>query len=341
MILFYFFILVLSLYGVKIYHGGFNKDYLSINQANAIKGISILMVFVSHSLQYVTSSGYEFTGIGDNLLLLIRRWSGQLVVVMFLFYSGFGVGEALKRKGIKYVDSMPRHRILSTIINFDIAVIAFIVLDIVLCVSLSLRNVLLSFIGWESVGNSNWYIFCIVLCYLVSYLVFKHINQRYIPIFIAFSVVSASFLLSLVKPSRWYNTLWVYATGFLYSFYLEEIEYIFKKYWKHTLFLFGVLFVMMFNILHGYRGITYNLLCIFFSLFVVVLSMKVFIGNKYLYWLGANLFPFYIYQRLPMLLISKTYPQILIDSPIVFMVISLVFSLLITYFYRYWRILLD
>ena len=42
---------------------------------------------------------------------------GQLVVVMFLFYSGYGIGESYKKKGVNYVQQMPVHRILTTLLN--------------------------------------------------------------------------------------------------------------------------------------------------------------------------------------------------------------------------------
>lgn len=75
---------------------------------------------------------YHVNGFGDVAVdWFIYRFS-QLVVVMFLFYSGYGVGESFKRKGDGYVKSMPRHRILATLLNFDVAVIVFILLGLAL-----------------------------------------------------------------------------------------------------------------------------------------------------------------------------------------------------------------
>ena len=340
MIFSYVLIAILSLWGLSFAHEGFHNDYLSKDKTNAIKGISILMVFISHSLQYITNNGYEFAGIGDTLFLLIRRFSGQLVVVMFLFYSGYGIGESFKKKGKEYVDRMPSHRILSTIINFDIAVVFFIIIAYFLDEPLSFNKVILSLLGWESVGNSNWYIFCIVTCYILTFLVFKFINKKHITSSIVISIVAFSILLSYLKPNYWYNTLWAYALGITFSFYRKEIESILQKNWKSSMFIISILFLLLFSIKNGYRGIPYNMLSICFALLVVILSMKVSIGNKALYWIGANLFPFYIYQRLPMIFISKKYPELLIYNPLVFMFLCLLISLLITYAYKYWRVTL-
>ena len=66
-------------YGVKY---GKNPDYLSKKQTTAIKGIFVLLVFFGHITQYITmGSAYE----------RIVTSIGQLVVVMFLFYSGYGI----------------------------------------------------------------------------------------------------------------------------------------------------------------------------------------------------------------------------------------------------------
>ena len=340
MILSYALIAILSLWGLSIAHDGFHNDYLSKDKTNAIKGISILMVFIGHSLQYITNNGYEFAGVGDTLFLLIKRLSGQLVVVMFLFYSGFGIGESFKKKGKEYVDHMPTHRILSTIINFDIAVLFFVLLAPILDEPLSIKEIMLSLVGWESIGNSNWYIFCIVACYILSFLVFKFINKNHITISIIISIVAFSFLLSFLKPSYWYNTLWAYPLGILFSFHRKELDCFLKKHWLKSLLIISGLFLISFSIRYGFKGIPYNILSVCFALLVVILSMKVSIGNKALYWIGANLFPFYIYQRLPMIFISKKYPELLIHYPLVFMSLCLLISLLITYAYKYWRVTL-
>lgn len=163
-------VLLLCLYRIEPQLSGFNGDYLSKGSTNSIKGIFILLIVVSHSLGYIHSGAYRFSSIGDGILLWIIGHLGQLVVVMFLFYSGYGVSESYKRKGPDYVKGFPRRRILTTLLNFDVAIVAFLLLGLLLGTPMSAKQVLLSFVGWESVGNSNWYIFVILLCYVISYL---------------------------------------------------------------------------------------------------------------------------------------------------------------------------
>ncbi len=67
--------------------------------------------------------------------------------------------------------------------------------------------------------------------------------------------------------------------------------------------------------------------------------MKLRIGNKPLYWLGANLFPLYIYQRIPMIVLSHTalgnLPK---DMPLLYIVSCMFITLFIARYYRYWQI---
>lgn len=93
MILVYFCLLLISLMGFKVNLKGFNADYLSRDTTLAIKGFFVILVFCRHFKQYVT--------LGDNLLdkMFIKADSllGQLIVVMFLFYSGYGIFVQIKK----------------------------------------------------------------------------------------------------------------------------------------------------------------------------------------------------------------------------------------------------
>lgn len=173
MTIFLLLIIIISLWQIKFPKpvlSGINNNYLEISRTNSIKGIFILLVFLSHARNYISAyaeySQNPLNGIYD----IFQNHLGQGVVIMFLFYSGYGVMESIKKKGTNYINAIPKKRFAKTLINFDIAVIIFILLN--LCLS-TLKNytipkVLLSFIGWESVGNSNWYIFAMLVMYLIT-----------------------------------------------------------------------------------------------------------------------------------------------------------------------------
>ena len=155
----------------KVIKNDFKLDFLSIPQCNVVKGFFIILVFISHINQYILKAGYSVSSFGDILYFKITGGIGQLMVVMFLFFSGYGIMESYKKKGAYYVTSMPKKRILTTLLNFDVAVLFYIALNVLLGKSMTVSQVFLSFIAWDSVGNSNWYIFVILVCYTLSYLI--------------------------------------------------------------------------------------------------------------------------------------------------------------------------
>jgi peptidoglycan/LPS O-acetylase OafA/YrhL len=76
-----------------------------------------------------------------------------------------------------------------------------------------------------------------------------------------------------------------------------------KCYWLVLPGLLAAFLFLHFASLPRWHGVTYNVQAIVFALLIVVLTMKVRIGNKWLVWCGMSLFPLYIYQRLPMSII--------------------------------------
>lgn len=332
MLLFYIIILLFALYRISFVKSGFNLDYLSKEQCNAIKGIFILIVFIRHIWPYLLNFGYDFTSPGDSLFMWIDRWMGQLLVVAFLFYSGYGVMESIKNKGQQYIEDMPRRRIFNTLINYDVAVLAFLVIDLVLGISLDPVSTLLAFTGWTSIGNSNWYIFVILVCYLCTWVGFK-LGKGWI----SFFLFAATYIILLNTKTNlvWYNTIFSFATGLLYSQYKMQIEkFVQRQYWfVLPICLFTFLAVHTYKV--AFYGLKDNLSSILFALSIVVVSMKIKVGNKALIWCGTKLFPLYIYQRIPMIILSKFDGGMFVTRhPYAYVWTCLVITIAIAFFYR-------
>lgn len=177
MVIFYLFIVGLMLYGIKFCKEGYFQDYIDKTQCNAIKGIFILIVFMRHVVPYIKRAGYEMLSPLDIMFNLVNGQIGQLLVVMFFFYSGYGVMESIVHKGASYIDSIPYKRVLTTFLNFDIAVSLYLLLDFVLGIDIDTETYFLSRFGWISIGNSSWYIFAILICYLLTFFAFKKMSS--------------------------------------------------------------------------------------------------------------------------------------------------------------------
>ena len=304
MVLWYLLIFIVSFVSVNVKIKGFYEDYLVKERCDAIKGVFILLVFLGHVMMVVKNSGYGFNNVLDQEALKVFADMGQLVVAMFLFYSGYGVMRSFRIKGDEYLASYPKRRLLTVLVNFDIAVCCFIALTWVMGGTISIPKVLLSFIGWESFGNSNWYIFVIMYCYLVFFLVFKAARTRYLAgsLGVVVMVFIGMIILHGVKESPiWYNTMLVFPSGVLYELYSNKLEQtIQKRYWLVLAIVLSAFLFLHLGNLRSFHGITENVKAVIFAMLVVILTMKVRVGNKWLLWCGVSLFPLYVYQRFPM-----------------------------------------
>jgi len=164
----------LSVNKIDSYESFFDKK-----TTTTINGIFVILIFLSHSTQYISVPNNAL----DQLYLSFRRIHDQWIVTTFLLFSGYGVMTRIMLKGEAYVKAFPRNRLLKTLVNFDIAVVLYMVVNGVLGIHYSKLENLGSFIGITSIGNSNWYIFTILVLYIFSYVaavVYKDRTQNII-----------------------------------------------------------------------------------------------------------------------------------------------------------------
>lgn len=87
MLILYLALLLLVVSSLRYNVNGYNEDYLAFGTTNAVKGIFILLVFISHVVPYIVDAGYVYDGIMGDLFWRVHSWVGQWIVAMFLFYS--------------------------------------------------------------------------------------------------------------------------------------------------------------------------------------------------------------------------------------------------------------
>ena len=144
-----------------------------------------------------------------------------MVVSMFLFYSGFGMIKSIMKKRFGYIKTLPVKRFLIVVLNFDIAVILFEIMNIFLKIHFDWKTILLSFTGWVGIGNSNWYMFDIFVLYILLFVSFYFLKwfdkefSLYIGMLI-FTILSIAFVYWEIKvgqPAWFYNTIILFALG--------------------------------------------------------------------------------------------------------------------------------
>ena len=323
---------VLILYRTRIV--AFNGAYLDKSTADPIKGIFIFIVLLSHMREYISPGGSVF----DSLYAAFFPMIGQLMVAMFLFYSGYGCYESFQHKE-NYLKGFLKKRVLKTLVNFAAALLLYVLVNLLFRFHYSAKEYLLCWIGWESIGNSNWYIFTILALYCMTWLGFaverKTAARLSVPIVSLLCVAYIYFMHAAGKESWWYDTSLCYPLGMMVSACKETLS----QQLKSTAKWLGWLAASLAAFLVCYKiGSLFSFFAAcFFCLVVVILTAKLRIGNRPLSWMGKHLFEIYILQRLPMILLS--WFQVI--DPMLFSALAICATMLLAGVFQLFLIKLD
>ena len=316
----------------------FNTEYSSISQTNVIKGIFVILVLLGHGNSYLNVQGAL-----DMPYKSFQSHLGQMVVSMFLFYSGFGMIKSIMKKRFGYIKTLPIKRFLIVVLNFDIAVILFEIMNICLKIHFDWKTILLAFTGWVGIGNSNWYMFAIFVLYILLFVSFYFLKWfgKEISLYIGmviFTILSIAFVYWEIKvgqPTWCYNTVILFALGGWFALFQKQIERIVMKN-DYTYIILGSIMAIVYwisfkNRIHGIEA--YSVWASLFTLAGVMVTMKVSIKSTALEWVGKRVFSIYILQRIPMIVLTKTgFTQ---NSPYAFLVLVFLITLGIAVIFDY------
>lgn len=300
---------ILTLFiGIRYRKKGDVNSYMAKEGTTSICGLFALLVFFSHF------NGYPELSSFNQFDLLARDTSsalGQLVVVPFLFFSGYGIFEQIKSRGDGYIKALPKKRIFKIYLMFLFAWFFYFILALIFNSNYSVRHYISSIFGITSIGNSNWYVVIIIALYFSTYLSFKVSNDKKVALII--NLLLGTLLYFILKnqkdlDSSWWNTIFAYLAGLVYSFFKEKILAIYQKYnWTRIVSLIIVVgLTAAFGLLNFIypNDLLYALMVISFALILPSLLANFKIGNKFLLTLGKYTFWIYILQRIPMIIFS-------------------------------------
>ena len=321
----FWFIMILAAWNARGRVKGIHEDYISLERIQPIKGIFLLLVFVSHFVQYMSLSG-----VWHAPYFAVKSWLGQLVVVPFLFYSGFGITESIRKKGLNYVKKMPTQRILKTLFQFDLAVLLFLICRLAMGKQYDLKTVLLTFVGWAGIGNSNWYIFAILFLYAFTWLAYRIFSRNaYLPL-VCTTALTVGFVLVMRehRDGYWYNTVMAYVAGMWFSQFKKPIDRILSNDIGFVAAAALVWGGLMFTHKYWWDNVwIYQATAILFGLLIVLATTKIQVTNRFLAYCGEHLFSLFILQRLPMLVLDNT---ILERKPYVYFAVCFVLTFILS-----------
>ena len=282
----------------------FFTDYCSPKNTSTINAIFSVLIFLSHAVTYT-----KCNGVLDGPYFDLRQFLGQLVVVTYLFFSGFGIMESIKKKGTDYVKKMPVHRLFKLWYHFAIVLIFYTIVSVgVRGLSYTPAEYILSFTGLKSLGNSNWYMFATFLMYIiviVSFLIFRKKKVLGVGCVVVLTVAYMVLASKLGLQKVFFNTVCCFPAGMVFSLVKPYIDKLLMKndlVW-FTAFAVGILGFGFFSQNRSQRFLYYELFVLFAVAVIVMFMMKVNIKSSILDWFGQHIFSFFILQRIPMLLL--------------------------------------
>ena len=318
-------------------HNEFNRDYISKDATNNIKGIFVILILFSHGKGYI-----NLGGIYDAPYTAMQNHLNQMVVALFLFYSGYGIMEQIKKREFSYIMSIPKKRFPNLLLNFDISVILFALLWICLGRPVTVKSFLIALTSYCGIGNSSWYIFVTLVLYIFTFIAFFPIKWKnakvyhllYIVLLTFFNIIFVLFLkYILLKEPFWYNTAILYALGFWYSYFKDFIEKILMK--NDVLFLgSGLVVCVAYSVFYLHRWdrlLIYEAWAVMFTVLTVMITMKVKIESNILKWFGEHIFSIYILQRIPMIILHEI--GVASRHKYIFMIVSIAASCAIAEIY--------
>lgn len=313
MIIFYFLLLALMLFKVKIKVKDFHTEHLSYENTTAIKGIFAILIFMRHAVPYVGTNSLWI----DTSFAAIDKYLGQGIVCLFLFYTGYGIYESYKKKR-NYFDNFLENRLLKTMFSFDIAIVLFLLVrTLILQKQVGVIELAKAFVGISSLGNSNWYMFYIFIAYVIAFLSFKLCKSSDIMAICTVTILTIGYCVYGMFGGLdlwWYDTALCVPLGMLYSYFKNRIDGLLQKnniayYFTFALCVIVCIFATNFHF--ETKNVPLIIISrIFFTLAVVLFTMKVSMKNNVLIWLGKYSFGIYIMQRIPMIIISHYMPSI-------------------------------
>lgn len=182
-------------------------------------------------------------------------------------------------------------------------------MNVYLNIEMTWKQIILSFVGWEGVVNSTWYIFAILMMYSFTHIGFKILRNDLLKglLIITFFIAGYILIIRKFKDSQYYNTVLCYALGLWYAKAKKEIDSKILHNNNWWIACFGTT-VIAFAICAYVRDVNLVLNQFYYLLFVLVIvlfSMRVKLDSSILLWCGQNLLGLYILQRIPMILCKE------------------------------------
>lgn len=327
------------------------EEPFSLDTSKAVQGFAAVAIILHHLSQDLLEDAGPFRFLSE---------CGVLFVGIFFFFSGYGLYTSLRTKK-DYLKGFLRKRLITILIPFYMCIAVFTIASCICGARYKTKRLLSVLSGWSLINSHMWYIVEIAVLYLAFFIFYRLIKNR-----TAATAVMALFVLLMMGGSLylchgkdfscpywfmgewWYNSSILFIVGILVSKHLESLRRIARKAYVVLLPLFGILTVVFGRItgrflekysywseipgedpryLDKIRCLSVQVpFILFFVLFVLLVMMKVRLGNPVLKLLGAVSLELYLIHNLFLTGLSNG-TIFRVSSPSMYILLTLLMSI--------------
>jgi len=314
---YYILLIAILAFGIKIYgKKQWNPSFLTLKQTKALQGFSVCCIMLHHIAQKTCApwvpSEYVVPGLEPFLDI------GYLLVSIFFFCSGYGLYKSNKEKDC-YLKTFLGKRLLLIIIALFITNMIYIYIQMWQGVNFAIIPIPFTIGGAILPNKYSWYIYTMILFYIAFYFSFRYCKSErnaMIWIFVV-TIIYIAHCDWWMFGDWWYNTVILFGIGLLFAKYENRIISIMKK--RYISFIIvGLLFTSIFfvlgihtqDILNTWNQdyhyafmrwthvISQMIASIAFLWTLLLIMMKVNIGNRFLNAMGTITLEFYLIHGL-------------------------------------------
>ena len=281
-----------------------NDDFLSLKQTKAIQGFLAICIIFHHLSQKTAASWISPQYIVHGLDPFVNV--GFLFVSAFFFFSGYGLFISYKTKENYLTEFLKKH--LGTLF------LALITTNLFYLAGRSWLQNDFSIKLYFSIGEPfqlnpyAWYVLTLMFFYLIFYISFKFAKTETAAIiFTSLGVlIYILFCDFLIYGTWWYNSVPAFIIGLIFAQHKDKIiEHLKKSYILYILIFliisigaFSITLINSDNINRLVILISQMICSISFVLTLLLLGMKIQIGNKALFFLGSFTLELYLLHGL-------------------------------------------
>lgn len=318
--------LFILLFGAKpCKKGQWNDEFMSYGQTKYLQGYLAICIMLHHIGQEMCAS-WQMYKLYPGLEFFVPL--GYLFVGVFFMCSGYGLYLSATKKEDYLAKGFFRRRVLPLLIGYYGSAWIFFIARIVMKEKMDPWRIFCYLSGIKLSNPYGWFALIMPLFYLFFYIAFKLFKKRQILV-VTILVFIYTFIGTcidhndyLITGQWWWNCVQMFWIGMLLAKYKEKITEWGKKHYAGKLVLCVLLFFVCWMLsqwtqaVFSYYGenmrfpkvktVSYRWICLVFEMlcsslfcfFILLVGLKVKIGNKFLGFMGTITFEFYIIHGL-------------------------------------------